>query len=130
MTQDKKKQPGFEADLEKLEAIVQRLEDGNLPLEEALKEFEAGIALTRKCEKTLKAAERKIEKLVQTMDGDFEAEPFDEDAEETAQTRPAPASKPRPKAAATPEDSDKPAPPPWDSQWVVEEPGDTLDDLF
>ncbi|NLN91726.1 MAG: exodeoxyribonuclease VII small subunit [Candidatus Hydrogenedens sp.] len=118
MTQDKKKQPGFEADLEKLEAIVQRLEDGNLPLEEALKEFEAGIALTRKCEKTLKSAERKIEKLVQTMDGDFETEPFDEDAQEGTTAKAAPA------APATPKQPAK------EADWVEEEPGDTMDDLF
>ncbi len=53
----------FEKDLEKLEAIVEALEGGDLPLEESLKKFEEGIALTRRCEKTLTEAEKKIEML-------------------------------------------------------------------
>lgn len=128
MTQDKKTQPGFEADLEKLEEIVRRLEDGNLPLEDALKQFEAGIALTRKCEKTLKSAERKIEKLVRTMDGDFEAEPFDEEAEEadTKKTAPAKKSAADKPAPATPPAAESEA----DTGWFEEEPGDSLEDLF
>ena len=45
------KQPAlsFESSLEQLESIVDRLEEGDLPLEEALAAFEQGVALTRRC---------------------------------------------------------------------------------
>jgi exodeoxyribonuclease VII small subunit len=84
----------FEKDLERLEKIVAALEEGGLPLEESLKQFEEGVALVRQCEKTLKAAERKIDMLVRGEAGEMEAVPFDEsdaDAAETATTAPPPA---------------------------------------
>ena len=43
MKTEKKSEAGFEQDLEKLEAIVETLEAGGLPLEKSLKEFETGI---------------------------------------------------------------------------------------
>jgi len=46
----------FEAALERLEAIVQRLEGGELPLEEALAAFEEGVGLSRRCAAQLEAA--------------------------------------------------------------------------
>ena len=61
----------FEKDLERLEEIVAGLEEGGLPLEESLKQFEEGVALVRQCEKTLKAAERKIDMLVRGESGDL-----------------------------------------------------------
>ncbi|MBW2269382.1 MAG: exodeoxyribonuclease VII small subunit [Deltaproteobacteria bacterium] len=75
-------EPSFEAGLERLEAIVDRLEQGELPLEEALAAFEEGVALTRRCAGQLEVAERRIEELVK--DGDnwltrpFEAADEDE----------------------------------------------------
>lgn len=54
----------FEASLDALEGIVARLEAGNLPLEEALGEFERGIALTRTSQKTLMAAEQRVQILL------------------------------------------------------------------
>lgn len=54
----------FEAALEQLEAIVGRLEAGDLPLEESLELFENGIELSRRCNATLDSAERRIEILV------------------------------------------------------------------
>ncbi|HDP36027.1 MAG TPA: exodeoxyribonuclease VII small subunit [Candidatus Hydrogenedentes bacterium] len=78
MTAEKKSESGFEQDLEKLEAIVEALEEGGLPLEKALKQFETGIELTRKCEQALRQAEQKIEMLVRNMDGEMAAQPFDE----------------------------------------------------
>ena len=54
----------FEASLGDLEAIVDRLESGDLPLEEALAAFERGVALTRQCAERLEVAERRIELLV------------------------------------------------------------------
>ena len=71
-----KKEPTFEKNLEALESIVGALEEGGLTLEESLKRFEDGIRLAGLCEKTLTAAEKKIEKLTKTAGGTLEASPF------------------------------------------------------
>jgi exodeoxyribonuclease VII small subunit len=55
---------GLEKSLEELEALVTRLEGGELPLEQALKEFERGVKLTRQCQAALQAAEQKVEILL------------------------------------------------------------------
>lgn len=66
----------FEEALNELEALVESMEQGELPLEESLKSFERGIALTRTCQQALKAAEQKVEILSRnTLDA--EPEPFD-----------------------------------------------------
>jgi exodeoxyribonuclease VII small subunit len=57
-------EPDFEAALGQLESLVERLEGQDLPLEEALATFEAGVELTRRCSEQLEAAERRIEVLV------------------------------------------------------------------
>jgi len=67
----------FEGALEKLEGIVDRLEAGELPLEEALAAFEEGVALSRRCAGQLEAAERRIEVLVE-QNGGLATESFDE----------------------------------------------------
>jgi exodeoxyribonuclease VII small subunit len=54
----------FEAALTSLEGVVARLESGDMPLEQALEAFEAGVALSRRCAATLDAAERRIEILM------------------------------------------------------------------
>lgn len=54
----------FEQSMRELEALVERLERGDLPLEEALRQFERGVALTRSCQAALKAAEQKVEILL------------------------------------------------------------------
>ena len=54
----------FEEALERLEGIVDRLEQGDLELQDALGEFEKGVALTRRCASQLDDAERRIEVLV------------------------------------------------------------------
>jgi exodeoxyribonuclease VII small subunit len=54
----------FEQSMRELEALVERLERGDLPLEEALKQFERGVALTKSCQAALKAAEQKVEILL------------------------------------------------------------------
>ena len=53
--------PAFEAALEELETIVERMEDGEPSLEESLKLFERGMALTRQCQKALDDAEQRIQ---------------------------------------------------------------------
>ncbi len=54
----------FEKSLSTLEEIVTKLEKGDLPLADSLKEFEQGINLAHKCQEILKQAEQKIELLV------------------------------------------------------------------
>ena len=55
----------FENSMNELEALVNALESGDLPLDESLKLFEQGIKLSRSCQKILDNAELKIEKLSQ-----------------------------------------------------------------
>ena len=55
----------FEASLEKLEKLVERMEDGQLSLEDSLKVFEQGIALTRECQQALSEAEQKVQLLLE-----------------------------------------------------------------
>ena len=68
--------PEFEQALAELEALVERLERGDLPLEEALSTFERGVELTRHCQNSLKAAQQRVEILLK-RDGRPETEPFD-----------------------------------------------------
>ncbi len=72
----------FEGALEQLETTVGRLEEGEMPLEEALELFEKGVALSRRCSQTLEAAEKRIEVLVADesdgQDDDWASAPFDE----------------------------------------------------
>ncbi|MGQ0384575.1 MAG: exodeoxyribonuclease VII small subunit [Gammaproteobacteria bacterium] len=70
MTRTRPATPDFEAALAELEQIVQRLEQGDLPLEESLRQFERGVALTRSCQKALRQAEQKIRVLSQGTDGE------------------------------------------------------------
>lgn len=56
----------FEAALKELEGLVQALESGNAPLEEALQAYERGTALLKYCQETLAQAEQKI----RILDGD------------------------------------------------------------
>ena len=55
----------FEQALAELETLVEELEGGELPLEKSLAAFERGVALTRRCQSALQAAEQKVEILVQ-----------------------------------------------------------------
>ncbi len=98
-----KKEATFENDLESLESIVTALEEGGLSLDDALKQFESGIKLSRRCEKALSEAEKKIEILTRNVDGELEAEPFDESAPPTPPAKSAPAAKPVPTPEPAPE---------------------------
>jgi len=75
VTGRKSKIPDFEQALGELESVVERLEHGELSLEEALRQFERGIELTRACEASLKQAEQKVEILLQ-KNPDAAPEPF------------------------------------------------------
>lgn len=72
----------FEDALTRLEEIVEKLEEGDLPLEESLSAFEEGIKLSRVCAKLLNEAERKVEILTKGEDGQLIAEPFEEELPE------------------------------------------------
>ncbi len=56
--------PDFEAAMRDVEQLVERLEQGDMPLEESLAAFERGVALTRACQSALKDAEQKVEILL------------------------------------------------------------------
>jgi exodeoxyribonuclease VII small subunit len=71
-----RKTPDFEQSLQELERIVARLEQGDLPLADALKSFERGVELTRQCQKALRAAQQRVEILTQ-RNGQETVEPFD-----------------------------------------------------
>jgi len=64
------KEPSFEDALQQLEQIVQKLEKGELPLEESLKLYEEGIRLSRLCHGKLEEAEGKIEMLMKDARGE------------------------------------------------------------
>ena len=60
-----KKIPHFEKALTELETLVDEMEQGNLSLEESLKRFEKGIALSTECQQALQNAELKIKELME-----------------------------------------------------------------
>jgi exodeoxyribonuclease VII small subunit len=66
----------FEDALNKLEKIVSKLEEGDIPLEESLKLFEEGIRLSRFCNQKLDEAEKKVEILLKGKDGILKPHPF------------------------------------------------------
>jgi len=71
----------FEQNLQRLEEIVQRLEEGNLALDESLRLYEEGVAAFRQCQKMLSEAELKMRKLVETAEGELKEEPFEPPAQ-------------------------------------------------
>jgi len=74
---DKTAKLSFEGALAKLEAIVDSMEQGEVPLAELLAKYEEGSKLLKACESRLKDAELKIEKLKKARDGEATFEPFE-----------------------------------------------------
>jgi len=75
----KPKEFDFETSLKELENLVESMEEGDLALEDSLKNFERGIALTRACHKALSDAEQKVKLLMKDQNNkdelvDFEPE--------------------------------------------------------
>ena len=64
----KKDTVNFEASLEKLKKIIEKLEGGDISLEESVKSFEEGIGLVKECQKQLSQAELKVKKLLDNGD--------------------------------------------------------------
>ena len=79
MTRKKTAPPSFEESLSELEALVERMEGGDLTLEESLTAFERGISLTRRCQQALQTAEQKVE-ILTARTPDADTEPFSDDA--------------------------------------------------
>ena len=67
----------FEKALADLENIVQRLDENDLSLDEALSLFEEGIKLSRFCSQKLDAVENKVEILIRDDEGNLQKEPFE-----------------------------------------------------
>jgi exodeoxyribonuclease VII small subunit len=74
-----KKEMTFEAALKRLEEVLDALEHGDLPLEQALTVFEEGVNLVRYCHGKLDEVERRVELLLKDEAGRFFTRPFPEE---------------------------------------------------
>ncbi len=70
----------FEQSLADLQQLVERLESGELSLEDSLAAFEQGVRLTRECQAALTQAEQKVQILLE-RDGEVQEAPFEADGE-------------------------------------------------
>lgn len=77
----KKPVVSFEHSLQELEALVKKMDSGELTLEESLQAFEKGIGLIRHCQSTLQGAEQKVQLLMEHH-GELHTEDFHEDNDE------------------------------------------------
>lgn len=77
------KSENFEEALKRLENLIQQLESGDLPLEQALQTFEEGMRLVRFCTHKLDEVEKKVEILLQDEEGRLVTQPFVAPAENT-----------------------------------------------
>jgi exodeoxyribonuclease VII small subunit len=73
----KKKTDPFEESLRKLQAIVEKMERGDLPLEEAVESYTEGMRLAQACHQKLEEAEARVRMLLKDTEGDWKAVPFD-----------------------------------------------------
>ncbi len=71
-------QPSFDDGLDRLEALVQKLEGGSLGLEEALSIFESGVKLSQQLQGQLAEAQRRVEVLKASLEGGYRVEPLDD----------------------------------------------------
>ncbi|MAK62027.1 MAG: exodeoxyribonuclease VII small subunit [Ponticaulis sp.] len=69
----------FEDALKELESIVEKLESGDVPLEESIQIYERGASLKSHCQAKLRHAQLKVEQIVLNQDGEAEARPVDVD---------------------------------------------------
>jgi exodeoxyribonuclease VII small subunit len=74
----KKTTASFEQSLQELEKLVQKMDSGELSLEDSLIAFEKGIGLIRNCQTTLQTAEQKVQQLME-INGELHTQPFHED---------------------------------------------------
>ena len=75
----RKKEPGFNDLSAELESIIEQLENDEATLEDSLKAFEKGIALTQAAQKLLAEAEQKVQMLTESAEGEPEVSDFDDE---------------------------------------------------
>lgn len=75
-------EPTFKEAIEELEKITERLESGELELEESLKLFERGVELIKLCQDRLDGAQARVELLVDSLEGEVAPAPLLSDAED------------------------------------------------
>ncbi len=71
----------LEAAIAEIETILERMEGEEQPLEQSLKDFEAGITLTRRAQALLRDAEQQVQTLTENADGEPAATPLDDDTD-------------------------------------------------
>ena len=81
MAKKKIEEPTFETALKQLETAVDRLEEGALPLSEALKVFEEGLKASNLCRSLLEDARQQVEVLIRDSDDEFELVSIDSNGE-------------------------------------------------
>ena len=69
----------FEQALSELEEIVEKLEQGDIDLEDSIDIYERGTLLKEHCEEKLKSTKLKVDKIVSQPDGDFSSEPYEDE---------------------------------------------------
>jgi exodeoxyribonuclease VII small subunit len=77
MSADEPKEPGFDARLRRLEALVAELEEGGLDLEPAIEKYQEGIGLLKECHTALAGYQKQVEEL--TRDAEMSLRPFEGD---------------------------------------------------
>ncbi|MDX1571704.1 MAG: exodeoxyribonuclease VII small subunit [Xanthomonadales bacterium] len=80
MTDKESPAPDFEKALTELETLVERMEQGDLTLEQSLQHFERGMQLSRSCQQALDEAKLRVEQLLSSEQGDA-TEPFDPESD-------------------------------------------------
>ncbi len=78
----------FEDALESLEQLIERIESGEIGLEESLAQYERGMKLIRRCQSILGTAEKRIAELTETAGGELVIEAEEDDAETAAADEP------------------------------------------
>ncbi|MCU0587581.1 MAG: exodeoxyribonuclease VII small subunit [Syntrophobacteraceae bacterium] len=73
----RKKTDPFEESLKKLQALVEKMERGDLPLEEAVESYTEGMRLAQACHQKLEEAESKVRMLMKDSEGEWQTMPFD-----------------------------------------------------
>jgi exodeoxyribonuclease VII small subunit len=73
----KKKADPFEESLKKLQSIVEKMESGDLPLEEAVESYTEGVRLAQYCHRKLEEADAKVQVLMKDLDGEWKPGPFE-----------------------------------------------------
>jgi exodeoxyribonuclease VII small subunit len=81
MTDSREERPPFEEAMAELETLVRRLEQGELPLEEALAAFERGMALVRSLAARLEDVAQRVEVLLRASDGSLVTRPLPDEEE-------------------------------------------------